>query len=135
MAEGRSPFRKRYRPDVSSARHLVGNQAHGGARNRRFGHHPASSGRQVAITSVGSRRVEFDLVDFYRNRLRLVGVDTTKLTGRDIAQIMDELRAGFEGEHLRPPVVRTWPLELAVEAYSAVADGDASAKHVLIPSH
>jgi len=90
-------------------------------------------GRQVAITSVGSRRVEFDLVDFYRNRLRLVGVDTAKLTGGDIAQIMNELRVGFEEGHLKPPTVRTWPLERAVEAYSSVADGDAAAKHVLIP--
>jgi NADPH2:quinone reductase len=90
-------------------------------------------GRQVAITSVGSRRVEFDLVDFYRNRLRLVGVDTAKLTGGEIAQIMNELRVGFEEGHLKPPAVRTWPLERAVEAYSAVADGDAAAKHVLIP--
>jgi NADPH2:quinone reductase len=91
-------------------------------------------GRQIAITSVGSRRVEFDLVDFYRNRLRLVGVDTAKLAGEDIAQIMNELRVGFEQGYLTPAAIRTWPLERAVEAYTAVAAGESSVKHVLVPS-
>ncbi len=90
-------------------------------------------GRQVAITSVGSRRVEFDLVDFYRNRLLLVGVDTAKLAGEDIAQIMNELRVGFEQGYLAPATIRTWPLERAAEAYTAVAAGESSVKHVLIP--
>ena len=51
----------------------------------------APDGRQVAISSVGSRRVEFDLVDFYRGRQRLIGVDTAKLAGAEIARIMDAL--------------------------------------------
>lgn len=38
-------------------------------------------GRQVAITSIGNGRVEFNLVDFYHNLQRLMGVDTVKLTG------------------------------------------------------
>jgi NADPH2:quinone reductase len=57
-------------------------------------------GRQVAITSVGNRRVEFDLADFYHSRLRLIGVDTAKLSGADIKKIMDELRGGFEDASL-----------------------------------
>ncbi len=44
-------------------------------------------GRQIAITSTGNRRVEFDLVDFYHRQLRLIGVDTMKLTGSEIASI------------------------------------------------
>lgn len=90
-------------------------------------------GRQVAITSVGNRRVEFDLMDFYHNRQRLIGVDTAKLTGFEIARIMDELGAGFEEGHFKPSAVKTWSLDLAVEAYGAVDKGDMSAKHILLP--
>lgn len=91
-------------------------------------------GRQIAITSVGSRRVEFDLIDFYHQRQRLTGVDTAKLSGIEIAQIMNDLRVGFEAGALKPPVVKMWPLRRAIDAYLAVANGDISAKHVLIPN-
>jgi NADPH:quinone reductase-like Zn-dependent oxidoreductase len=90
-------------------------------------------GRQVAITSVGNRRVDFDLVDFYHNELRLVGVDTLSLTASEIAKTMSELRIGFETGHLRPPSVASWPLEQAALAYQAVANGESSAKQVLLP--
>lgn len=90
-------------------------------------------GRQVAITSVGNRRVEFDLIDFYHSRLRLIGVDTAKLSGADIARIMDELRGGFEDGSLGLPTVKTWHLGDAVAAYEAVAQGDTSAKQILLP--
>ncbi|CAO3455216.1 quinone oxidoreductase family protein [Azospirillum largimobile] len=90
-------------------------------------------GRHVAITSVGNRRVEFDLIDFYHKRLRLIGVDTAKLTGPMVARILDRLREGFDIGTLKPPVIRNWPLRQAVDAYRAVAAGDAGAKHVLIP--
>jgi NADPH:quinone reductase-like Zn-dependent oxidoreductase len=92
------------------------------------------AGRQVAITSVGKRRVEFDLMDFYHGRHRLIGVDTAQLTGLEIAQIFDSFRLGFEQGCLQSPTVKTWPLDRAVEAYGAVAEGDTSAKHVLVPS-
>jgi NADPH:quinone reductase len=89
-------------------------------------------GRQVAITSSIERRVSFDLIDFYRNRSRLLGVNTMTLTGTGTAQILNELRGGFEGGHLRPPELQTWPLGRAVEAYEAVRQG-ARAKQVLVP--
>jgi NADPH2:quinone reductase len=90
-------------------------------------------GRQVAITSIGNGRVEFSLVDFYHNRLRLIGVDTMKLTGPAIAKIMNELSAGFEGGYLRTSPVHRWSLEQAIDAYSAVAKGTALDKHVFLP--
>jgi NADPH:quinone reductase-like Zn-dependent oxidoreductase len=90
-------------------------------------------GRQVAITSLGNRRVEFSLTDFYHNILRLIGVDTMKLTGPRIAGIMDHLKAGFDEGHLRPPPVQTWPLERAVDAYLAVEKGSGSTKQVVLP--
>lgn len=90
-------------------------------------------GRHVAITSVGNGRVEFNLVDFYHNLLRLIGVDTLKLTGTQIAKIMDVLRPGFESGQLRPSPVHTWPLNQGVDAYAAVQKGEASSKQVLLP--
>jgi NADPH:quinone reductase-like Zn-dependent oxidoreductase len=92
-----------------------------------------AGGRQVAITSAVNRRVEFDLIDFYHNALRLIGVDTMRLTGPGIAKIMDEMRGGFEGGQLKPSEVTTWTLDKAVEAYAAVEKGSAQTKHVLLP--
>jgi len=89
-------------------------------------------GRQVAITSIGDGRVEFSLVDFYHNLLRLIGVDTMKLTGPAIAKIMDELRAGFEDGSLRPSPIQTWSLDQGIEAYTAVEKGAAANKHVFL---
>lgn len=90
-------------------------------------------GRQVAITSVGRRRVEFDLIDFYHEQRRLIGVDTMKLGAREIARIMERLREGFDEGHLKPSPTRTWTLSRAVEAYTAVESGGSSTTHVLLP--
>jgi NADPH:quinone reductase len=88
-------------------------------------------GRQVAITSTGDRRVSFDLVDFYHNQSRLIGVDGMKLTPHDLSVIADELRQGFEANILTVPAVDSVPFENAVEAYERVASGTAGAKQVL----
>ncbi|HEX3431502.1 MAG TPA: zinc-binding alcohol dehydrogenase family protein [Rhizomicrobium sp.] len=93
----------------------------------------AVNGRQVAISSVGDRRVSFDLIDFYHDELRLIGVDSMKFTGVKIAQMLDALKPGFESGALKPYDVQTWPLERAVEAYEAAAKGGAI-KQVLLPS-
>jgi NADPH:quinone reductase len=90
-------------------------------------------GRQVAIASSGERRVCFDLIDFYHARLRLIGVDSLKLDGGEIAAIMNALRPGFESGALRPFEVRTRPLDEAVAAYEDVEKGARSAKQVLMP--
>jgi NADPH:quinone reductase-like Zn-dependent oxidoreductase len=39
-------------------------------------------GRQVAISSRGEPRVSFNLIDFYHNSSRLLGVDSYGLTAR-----------------------------------------------------
>ncbi|MBV8523171.1 MAG: zinc-binding alcohol dehydrogenase family protein, partial [Acetobacteraceae bacterium] len=44
-------------------------------------------GRQVAITSARDPRVSFNLVDFYHNLSRLIGIDTMKLEGPQVADI------------------------------------------------
>lgn len=89
-------------------------------------------GLQIAISSAKDRRVSFDLVDFYHNGSRLIGVDTMKLTGREIASLMNELRTGFQEGYLQAPAITTWPLERAVEAYKAVGRGGLSTKQILI---
>jgi len=88
-------------------------------------------GRQVAITSTGDRRVSFDLVDFYHNQSRLIGVDGMKLTPRDVAVIADELRQGFEANTLKTSAIDAVRFENAVEAYEQVASSTARAKQVL----
>jgi NADPH2:quinone reductase len=89
-------------------------------------------GRQVAITSVGNGRVEFSLVDFYHNLQRLLSVDTVKLSGSAIANIMDKLRVGFEDGYLRTAPVESWSLDQAIDAYAAVEKGANSKKHVFL---
>jgi len=88
-------------------------------------------GRQIAITSTGERRVCFDLIDFYHNLSRLVGVDTMKLTPRDIGAIAQKLCSGFEAGALKPPAVETVPFENAIQAYERLVTGKTNIKQVL----
>ena len=88
-------------------------------------------GRQVAISSTGERRVSFDLVDFYHNRSRLIGVDSMALTPTRVGAIAEELRPGFEANILNVSALEVVPLENAIEAYERVANGQAQAKPVL----
>jgi NADPH:quinone reductase len=56
----------------------------------------AHGGRQVVIASPGNPRVSLNLVDFYHNFSRLLGVDSYGLAVQQIAEIIDGLRHGFE---------------------------------------
>jgi len=96
-----------------------------GLRSLRFG------GRQVAIASPGEPRVSFNLVEFYHNSSRLLGVDSFGLTARQISEIEEELRRGFETGALKPLPVEIVAFENAVDAYSRVAARQAKAKQVL----
>lgn len=81
-------------------------------------------GRHVAITSVGTRRVAFDLLDFYHHRLTLFGVDSRALTAADCAKLLSQMSTMFEAGHLRPPVIsKRGTLEAAYDLYSFVAGG------------
>jgi NADPH:quinone reductase-like Zn-dependent oxidoreductase len=88
-------------------------------------------GRHIAITSTGERRVCFDLVDFYHNRSRLIGVDSMKFTPGDVGAIADELCAGFEANALKVPPIKAVPFKNAVEAYEEIASGREGTKQVL----
>jgi NADPH:quinone reductase-like Zn-dependent oxidoreductase len=91
-------------------------------RSLRFG------GRQVVIASPGDPRVSFNLMEFYHNLSRLLGVDSYGLTSRQIAEIEDELRRGFETGALNPPPIEIVPFDKAVDAYSRVAARQAKTK-------
>jgi NADPH:quinone reductase-like Zn-dependent oxidoreductase len=91
----------------------------------------ALGGRQVAITSAGDPRVSFNLVDFYHNLSRLIGVDSYGLTLQQVAEIADALRPGFEAGALKPPPVEVVPFEEAVNAYVRVASHQPGPKLVL----
>jgi NADPH:quinone reductase len=88
-------------------------------------------GRHVAIASAGEPRVSFNLIDFYHNFSRLLGVDTYGLTPRQVAEIERELLPGFEAGYLKPPPIELVPLEKAVDAYNRVATRQAKVKQVL----
>src|SRR5580658_1954977 len=91
----------------------------------------AFGGRQVAIASAGNSRVSFNLVDFYHNFSRLLGVDSYGLTPQQVAEIASELHAGFETGALKPSAIEIVPFEKAVDAYSRLAAGQTKAKQVL----
>ncbi len=90
-------------------------------------------GRHMVIVSKGQRRVSFDLADFYHNRAHLIGVDSLKLAGPEIASIMNQLAHGFEAEVLKPSEVRTWKLADVAAAYEAAARGGSAVRQVILP--
>jgi len=88
-------------------------------------------GRQVNITSVGDRRVCFDLLDFYHHRLSLFGVDSRAYDTEASAAILERLTPGFEYGALKPvPIAKRFSLNEAVQAYTQVNDGTLRGKAV-----
>jgi NADPH2:quinone reductase len=85
----------------------------------------------VAISSRGEPRVSFNLVDFYHNFSRLLGVDSYGLTAQQVGDIAAELHRAFETGALKPPAIEIVPFEKAVDAYSRMTAGLAKAKQVL----
>lgn len=89
-------------------------------------------GRQINISSTGTRRVSFDLLDFYHRQLALYGIDTRAYDTVASAAILKELTPGFESGHLRSaPIESKYPIENAIEAYKQV-DSGAKGKVVLL---
>ena len=83
----------------------------------------AQRGRLVVISVVGSRAVEIDLLDLYRNETRIFGTDSTKLTVVDSARRLQQMAPYFESGEFRPlPIAATYSLDDAAAAYQAVAD-------------
>ena len=65
--------------------------------------------RQVAISSSPEARVSFNLVNFYHNESRLLGVDSLKLSFEETAEILRQLTPGIESGTFPPPVVGDFP--------------------------
>lgn len=84
----------------------------------------APRGRQIGITSPTERKANFDLVDFYHNELRLIGLDTLKRDLVASARILEKLSQGFALGVYRPyPIDQVLPLEDARQAYEYVSTG------------
>ena len=91
-------------------------------------------GRQIVIANTAGpdADVRFNLTNFYHNQLHLIGVDTQKLTGPEIAGMMNHLREGFQAGYLRVAQPEINPFDQAIEAYTKVANKKTRAKQVLI---
>ena len=88
-------------------------------------------GRQLNITSVGERRVCFDLLDFYHHRLSLFGIDSRAYDTEACAAILERLAPGFESGALKPlPIAKRFSLSEAAQAYTQVNDGTLKGKAV-----
>jgi NADPH:quinone reductase-like Zn-dependent oxidoreductase len=90
-------------------------------------------GRQVAIASVPLARVEFNLVDFYHNESRLLGVDSLKLSFGEAAGILRSLTPLIESGALPPPRVDPYPLDQAPRLYREIDASTLKGKPVLVP--
>jgi NADPH:quinone reductase-like Zn-dependent oxidoreductase len=93
----------------------------------------ARRGRQVAIASGGMPRVTFNLVDFYHNESRLIGVDSLKVGLAEAARVLRKLVPAFESGELPPPEVQTVPLERGPDIYRQIDAGQVRGKIVLAP--
>ena len=83
-------------------------------------------GRHIAITSVGTRRVSFDLLNFYHRRLTLFGIDSRALTVGDSAKLLAAMTPDFEAGRLQPsPIAKRATLADVRELYAFVNNGGA----------
>ena len=90
-------------------------------------------GRQVAISSSPEPRVSFNLVDFYHNESRLLGVDSLKLSFEETAEILRRLIPGIESGIFPPSRVETFSLEEGPRLYRDIAESKIKTKPILIP--
>jgi len=90
-------------------------------------------GRQVVIASNPEPRVTFNLVDFYHNESRLLGLDSLKLSFEEAAEILRSLSPGLESGEFPPPKVETYPLDHGPKLYRDIAASTIKGKIVLIP--
>jgi NADPH:quinone reductase-like Zn-dependent oxidoreductase len=93
----------------------------------------ARRGRQVAIASTGQPRVSLNLLDFYHNESRLLGLDTLKLGFAEAAAILRQLAPGFESGEFPASDCQTFPLHRAPEIYRQMHESKLKGKVVLIP--
>jgi NADPH:quinone reductase-like Zn-dependent oxidoreductase len=79
-------------------------------------------GRQIAIASVGTTRVSFELRYFYHRRLTLMGVDSRALTVTASARLLNLMAPMFLDGRLKPSKIsRRGSLREAGELYAYVS--------------
>lgn len=96
----------------------------------------AHKGRLVEISSPArERRVSFDLIDFYHQEARILGVDSRALDASACAEILGKLAPGFELGALRPPAagINRYPLKDAIAGYEQVLNRTATSRVMLAP--
>ena len=93
----------------------------------------ARRGRQVAIASNPDPRVALNLVDFYHNESRLMGVDSLKLSFKETAEILKQLSPGLESGLFPAPRSQTFPLAEGPRLYREIGAGTLRGKTVLVP--
>jgi NADPH:quinone reductase-like Zn-dependent oxidoreductase len=91
-------------------------------------------GRMVVITTTpGMQQVSFNLLDFYRKGLRLIGLMTSFLDAEESAAVLRGLRPGFDEGALRAPAIaERYPLEQAGTAYARVESGEVAGRVLLV---
>jgi NADPH:quinone reductase len=77
--------------------------------------------------------VSFNLVNFYHNESRLLGVDSLKLSFEETAEILRRLTPGIETGTFPPSAVETFPLEEGLRLYRGIAESRIKAKPILVP--
>ena len=88
-------------------------------------------GRQIALTAAGDGRVCFNLTEFYHDLKRLIGIDTMKQSGPQIAGMLDSMRPGFESGALTPGDFEESPFTSAIDVYTSVGDKSKQKKQIL----
>jgi NADPH:quinone reductase-like Zn-dependent oxidoreductase len=87
-------------------------------------------GRMVAITAEPDQRVSFELQRFYREDIRLFGLNTLNLDAVSSAMILQETSRLFETGWLKPREIEICRLSSGVEAYRSARQ--AGKKRVLV---
>lgn len=92
----------------------------------------AEDGTLVVIAARPGQEVAFDLSQFYRRRLRLIGVSSTRADATWCAEHLRALADAFQTGALPPvPVAGTFALQQAASAYGLAATGTAGGRIVL----
>jgi NADPH:quinone reductase len=88
-------------------------------------------GRHIAITSVGTRRVSFDLLNFYHRSLTLLGIDSRALTVTDSSKLLAAMAPDFEAGRLRPSAIAKRGTLADIRELYAFVDNGGAGKAVL----
>ncbi|HYZ17544.1 MAG TPA: zinc-binding alcohol dehydrogenase family protein [Candidatus Acidoferrum sp.] len=93
-----------------------------------------ADGRYAIISAVSGRSAAFDILDFYRRNLTLLGVDSSAIDGPRAARLLRRVGRGFAAGTLHAPHVdRTVSLDEAPRAYAALASREFTGKTVIVP--